>query len=155
MAEENLDVRLAGWKALLVVPVIIVVLVIRVISMSDMRNDAGLMKEVKFQLQTEYLPADAARISSLRDSGDTNEQEEAVQSLLTTAINIRSMKGSSPLLHFSTKDTDVVVKVVYSIDDAHGVRKEGTKYYRFRHSMFNDWRYLHDTTALAYYLNFR
>ena len=155
MLAENITLKLSGWKVLVVITIIIAALGMKIMTINDKIIDPNLIEQVRFKLKAEYLPADASKIKNLYDSGDTNKLAKAVQSVTTTNIHLDSIKLSYPIADFSFKDKNIVVKVIYSIDDAYGVRKVGVKYYYFKYSpMLNIWRYRGEGSALSYYLNF-
>ena len=155
MRAENVTLKLSGWKVLVVIAIIIAALGMKIMTINDKIIDPKLIEEVRFKLKAEYLPADASNIKNLYDSGDMNKLAKAVQSVTTTNIHIDSIMLSYPIADFSFKDKNIVVKVIYSIDDAYGVRKAGVKYYYFKYSpMLNVWRYRGEGSALSYYLNF-
>ena len=155
MSGPNIKINLSGWKALAIIPAIVLIFGIRIATMDNKKNDANLMEKVEFQLMTEYFPDDVNRMKSLFESGNMDELAKAAKSTTTTKINIKSIKASYSIFDFSTKEKDVVVKVIYSIDDAYGTRKQGTKYYLFKHRpMINGWHYWSERSSLSYYLNF-
>ena len=155
MSEQKINIKLSGWKALAIIPIIAVLLGIRIASMNNKKNDTNLMEKVEFELTTEYFPDDVNRMKILYESGNEDEFTKAVKSITSTKINIKSIKASYSIFDFSTKKKNVVVKVVYSIDDTYGTRKQGTKYYSFTYSpMITGWQYRGERSALSYYLNF-
>jgi hypothetical protein len=155
MSEQSVGIKLSGWKALAIIPLVVGALGLRVVTITNKKNDANLMREVEFELMTEYFPDDVARLRALYDAGKTDEFTKAVRSTTTTTIDIKSVKASYSIFDFSTKDRDVVVKVVYSLDDASGTRKQGTNYYGFEHSPpINRWKCWGKRSVVNYYLNF-
>ena len=155
MSEHNINIKLSGWKALAVIPAVFVVFGIRIATMNNKKNDTNLMEKVEFELMTEYFPDDVNRMRNLYESGNMDKFDKAAKSITSTKINIKSIKASYSIFDFSSKDKDVVVKVMYSIDDAYGTRKQGIKYYSFKHSpMINRWKYRGKRSSLGYYLNF-
>ena len=155
MSEQNINIKLSGWKALAIIPVIVLILGIRIATINNKKNDTNLMEKVEFELMTEYFPDDVNRMQSLYESGNMDKVVKAAKSTTSTKINIKSIKANYSIFNFSTKEKDVVVKVMYSIDDAYGTRKQGTKYYLFKHSpMINRWKYWGERSTLSYYLNF-
>ena len=94
-------------------------------------------------------------MEQLHEAGDVEGLSAAVKSAASTKIKIKSMKASYSIFDFSTKKRTVIVKIVYSIDDATGTREAGTKYYAFDHSpLVNTWNLPRERSALSYYLNF-
>jgi hypothetical protein len=63
-----------------------------------------------------------------------------------------SVQASYPVFDFSTPK-DVVIKVVFSLDDVTGAGEQRTIYYLFKRGVF-DWQYQYITTPINYYLNF-
>jgi hypothetical protein len=121
---------------------------------NDKKDDSVLMRKIEFEIMTDYFPNDVENLKSVYEAGDMDAVARAVKSITSSKINIESVQTSYPLFDF-TKDKEVVVKVMYSLDDAYGKREKGTNYYRFDHgSLGNVWRYKYKTGALSYYLNF-
>jgi hypothetical protein len=155
MPEKKLNFTLSGWHALVGIVVIVLFLGGRIVTMDDMSNNKKLMKEVEFELMTEYFPDDVNKMKSLFESGNTDEFNRALESTLSTKMNVKSVKASYSIFDFSTKDRDVVVKVAYSLEDAYGTRKKETKYYLFEHKpVINGWRCRGETFKWRYYSNF-
>jgi hypothetical protein len=148
MAE--IQFKLSGWQAIVV---LIGFVIVRLATFSDKRGDADLLQELEFQLMTEYFPDDVANLEEVYESGDEEELDEAVESITSTELTIISVQTSSPLLSFKSNEK-VIVKVVYSLDDAYDNRQKGTKYYRFQHgALGNTWRYRYNASIASYYLN--
>ncbi|MFC1580293.1 hypothetical protein ACFL4N_05210 [Thermodesulfobacteriota bacterium] len=152
MAEAK--IHLKGWQGLVVLVVLIGVVIVRLTTFSDNKDDSALMQKLEVQLMCDYFPNEAAKLREAYDSGDSEELQNAVKSVTTAKLNIESVQTSSPLFDFSTSK-DVVVKVTYSLVDASGTRDRKTKYYLFKHgSVGNSWSYQYETGVVRYYLNF-
>ena len=152
MAE--VQIKLNGWQGIIAVIIVIGLILLRLATFSDSSNDDELIRELEFQLMTEYFPDDVAHLKAVYESGDEAELEETIESVTTTELTIISVQTSSPLLRFKSNEK-VIVKVVYSLDDAYGNRQRGTKYYHFQHGLLGGtWRYRYTVGALSYYLNF-
>lgn len=143
---SELKVQFQGWQAVLVIVVIIGVVIIRFMSLDDLMSDQELKKHIDGLLMNEYAPYVA---DNLREA---YEEGENVETVLSTRVNIESVQASYPVFDFSTPK-DVVVKVVFSLDDDSGKGEKKTIYYLFRHGVFG-WQYKYITTSLSYYLNF-
>ena len=155
MSEKNIKIKLSGWKALAIIPLFAAIFVFRIAAMNNKKNNKNLMKEIEFQMMTEYFPDDVNRMKSLYESDNNEKFNEVVKSVISTKLTIKSVKASYPIFDFFHKYKDVIVKVNYSLDDAYGTREQGTKYYSFEHSpMINRWRYKSKRSKLSYYLNF-
>ena len=153
MGEYN--IKLSGWKAIIVVIVLIAILGIRISSISNKKADKNLMYKLKSVLLSDYLPDDAARMKKIYETGDEEELSAMAKSITTTKMDIESVKASYSILDFSTKEKDVVIKVVYSLSDANGIRKKGVRYYLFAHNPIgNTWRSKYDVGVIRYFLNF-
>ena len=147
-------IKLKGWQAVAVLVVLIGVIIVRLLTFSDKKDDSTLMRKLEVQLVCDYFPNEAAKLREAYDSGDAEELQNAVKSVTTAKLNIESVQASSPLFDFSTSK-DVVVKVTYSLVDASGTRDRKTKYYLFNHgSVGNIWSYKYETSVVRYYLNF-
>lgn len=155
MGEEKLNFELSGWKAVVILIVLIAAVGIRIVSMGDKKGDANLMEKIRFQLMTEYFPSDVDKLKAAVESGDNDRITAVSQSVLSTRLDIKSVKVSYSIFNFSSKKKNVVVKVDYSVDDQFGTRKKGTQYYLFEHSpMFNRWEYRSKSLAFRYWSNF-
>ena len=150
MSEVN--IKLGGWQAIVVIVAFLGVIALRLATLSDQKDDQDLMKHIHTQLLMEYAPHVAEKLRSALDAGDKGRVEEAVESVTSTRVNVRSVRASYPVFDFSTP-RDVVIKVVFSLDDASGSGEERTVYYLFRQGAFG-WQFRHETTAMRYYSNF-
>jgi len=152
MAE--IQMKLNGWQAIVVIIIVIGLIVVRLASFNDKTNNEELIQELEFQLMTEYFPDDVEHLKAVYESGDDDEVSDTVESITTTELTILSVQTSSPLLSFSSNQK-VIVKVVYSLDDAFGNREQATTYYRFKHGgLLNTWRHMGRSGKTSYYLNF-
>jgi hypothetical protein len=149
---SGLKIQLTGWQAIVVVVVLVGVVAVRFMTLSDMRNDKDLVKHIDILLMDEYSPHVAGKLRAAYDTGDKTEIEKSVKSVTSTKVNIVSVQASYPVLDFSTPK-DVVIKVVFSLDDANETGEKRTIYYLFRHGVVG-WQYQYITTSLSYYLNF-
>ena len=149
---SEIKIQLAGWQAIVVAVVLIGIVALRFMTLNDMRNDKNLMKRIDALLMDEYSPYVAEKMRSAYDTGDQGEIEKSVESVTSTRVNVVSVQGSYPVFDFSIPK-DVVIKVVFSLDDANRKGGQRTIYYLFRRGAFG-WQYQYITTALSYYLNF-
>ena len=151
---SELRFEFKGWQAVVVILVLIGVVGARFLTLDDQKGDRALMKALEMQLMSDYFPDMAAKLKAAVDSGDTAEISDTAESVTTTRISIDSVRASYPLLDFSTPK-DVVVKVIYSLNDASATYQTKTNYYLFRHGgLLNAWQYQYQTNAIKYYLNF-
>lgn len=152
MAETQ--IKLKGWHAIVGIVLVIGIAGARFLTLRDVK-DPVLMRKLKSEIMTDYFPNDVEKLKSAVKARDREATSKTVKSIATSKITIESAQVSAPLLSFSTSQ-EVVVKVIYSVDDASGNRDKGTKYYRFkRGAMTKSWSYQYETTALSYYLNFK
>lgn len=149
---SELKIQLKGWQAIVVAIVLIGIVAARFMTLNDMRNDEELMKRIDTLLMDEYSPYVAEKLRDAYDTGDDGKIEESVKSVTSTKVNIVSVQASYPVFDFSTPK-DVVIKVVFSLDDATGTGENRTVYYLFKHGAFG-WQYQYITTSLSYYFNF-
>jgi hypothetical protein len=155
MEGQGVGFKLSGWKAVAGLVLLIVIVGIRIATIGGEATDPTLMEKVKFELMTEYFPDDADRLKALHESGNEEALARAVESVTTTELHIKSIKTSASLFSLLTKNDKIIVKVDYSLDDAQGTRRAGTRYYRFKHSpMLNIWEFQGTSFASLYYLNF-
>ena len=147
-------IKFTGWQAVVILVVLIGVIIARLVTFGDKKNDSTLMRKLEVELVCDYFPNEAAKLREAYDSGDAEELQNAVESVTTAKLNIESVQASSPLFDFSASK-DVVVKVTYSLVDSSGTRDRKTKYYLFNHGpVRNNWRYKYETSVVSYYLNF-
>ncbi|MFC1516813.1 hypothetical protein ACFL7E_08680 [Thermodesulfobacteriota bacterium] len=152
MSEFKID--LTGWKAIVVVAVLIGVIGARLMIFNDKKDDKALMREIEVLLIGDYLPDDAEKLRAVYETGDRDEIERVAKSIASTKLNVDSVQVSYPLFDFSSAKK-VVIKVRCSLNDASGTREKRTKYYRFKHSSLgNFWQYKYESSAVSYYLNF-
>ena len=155
---ENVSIDLEylkGWKALAVLLLVAVIIVVRIVTIDDMRDNSRLVEEIKMHLLSEYYPGEIEKMKALLESGKNEELSESVDSVTTAKINFKSIKASYKIFDFSTKIKGAVIKVNYSIDDATGTIEKGEKYYRFEYKpLINGWRYIGTSSVVFYYLNF-
>ena len=149
---SELKIQLTGWQAIIALVVFIGVIVIRLMTLSDMRDDKDLMKQIDTLLMDEYSPYVAEKMRDAVDKGEKDEIENAANSVTTTKVNIVSVQASYPIFKFSLPK-DVVIKVVFSLDDATETGEKRTIYYLFKRGVFG-WQYQYITSSLSYYLNF-
>lgn len=149
---SEMKIQVNGWLALVVILALVGFAGLRFMTLDDMRYDDELMAHVEGLLQNEYAPHVVDKLNSAIATGDKERIEQTAASVTSTRVNISSVKASYPVLSFSTPK-DVVVKVVYSFDDAAGTGEEQTLYYLFKHGALG-WQYQYITSSLNYYLNF-
>jgi hypothetical protein len=149
---SELKIQLTGWQAIIALVVFIGVIVIRLMTLSDMRDDKDLMKQIDTLLMDEYSPYVAEKMRDAVDKGEKDEIENAANSVTTTKVNIVSVQASYPIFKFSLPK-DVVIKVVFSLDDATETGEKRTIYYLFKRGVLG-WQYQYITSSLSYYLNF-
>jgi hypothetical protein len=149
---SEIKVQLTGWQAAVAAVALIGVVVVRVVTIDDMRGDDELMKHINSLLMNEYAPHVAGKLRDAYESGSSDNIATSVKSIIGTNVNIVSVQASYPIFKFSTPK-EVVVKVVYSLDTATEPGEEKTIYYLFKHGVFG-WQYQYITSSLSYYLNF-
>jgi len=149
---SELKFQLKGWQAIIVAFVLVGVVAVRLVSFNDMRNDKDLMKHIDTLLMDEYSPYVAEKLRIAYDKDPTGKTDKSVESVLSTKVNIESVQASYPIFDFSIPK-DVVIKVVFSLDDDTETGEQRTIYYLFRKGVFG-WQYQYITTSLSYYLNF-
>jgi hypothetical protein len=152
MAE--VEFKLTGWKAVGAILVVVGIMGVRLATFNDITHDEELMQELKVLLMSDYYPGEAERLKAVMESGNVSEIGEVAKSITTAKLNIESVQASYALFDFSSSK-DVIIKVKYKLDDSSGARNQKTLYYRFKHgSVFNNWQYRYESSALSYYLNF-
>jgi hypothetical protein len=149
---SGLKFQVNGWLAVVAILALTGIAAIRFITLGDMQHDTELMGHVEGLLQNEYAPYVTDKVKSAVDTGNEARIGESVEAAVSTVVNISSVQASYPVLNFSTPK-DVVVKVVYSFEDAAASGEERTIYYLFRKGSLG-WQYQYITSSLNYYLNF-
>ena len=149
---SELKIQLKGWQAIVVAVVLIGLVAVRFMSLNDMRDDKDLMKQVDTLLMDEYSPYVAEKVRNAYEKEAEDKTEKSVMSALSTKVNIVSVKASYPIFDFSIPK-DVVIKVVFSLNDDTEAGEMRTIYYLFRHGAFG-WQYQYITSSFSYYLNF-
>ncbi len=149
---SELKIQLSGWQAIIAIVVLIGVVVVRLMTLNDISDNKDLMKHIDTLLMDEYSPYVAEKMRVAVDTGDNSKIEKAANSVTTTKVNIVSVQASYPILKFSLPK-DVVIKVVFSLDDATETGEKRTTYYLFKRGVFG-WQYKYITSSLSYYLNF-
>lgn len=118
-----------------------------------MTGDEELMQRIDTLLMDEYSPYVADKMRTAFDAGDASKIKATADSVTSTRVNIIAVKASYPILSFSLPK-DVVVKVVFSLDDASETGEQRTIYYLFKRGVFG-WQYQYITSSVSYYLNFK
>ena len=149
---SELKIQLKGWQAIVVAVVLIGIVAVRFMSLNDMGNDKDLMKRVDTLLMDEYSPYVAEKLRAAYDKDPKGKTDKSVESVLSTKVNIVSVQASYPIFDFSIPK-DVVIKVVFSLDEDTETGEKRTIYYLFRKGVLG-WQYQYITTSLSYYLNF-
>lgn len=148
------QIQLSGWQAMAGLVVLVLVLGVRLATFADGSDNEALMEQLELELTTEYFPSDVERLRVAVASGDDDVIFDVAGSVLSTKLDIESVKTSAPLFDFSSNQK-VIVKATYSVKDANGSRDKGVQYYRFKHGVLtNSWQYKGESSALMYYLNF-
>jgi hypothetical protein len=150
MAEYKMT--MSGWQAAIIAVVLIGVVVLRLTTISDMRGDDGLMQHIHSLMMDEYSPYMADKLREVYNSERQDKKKQSVESVLSTEMKIISVQASYPVFKFSIPK-DVVIKVVYSLEEADTIGEERTIFYLFKYGAFG-WQYQHISTSFRYYLNF-
>lgn len=145
-------IKLTGWQAIVGIVILTALIGVRVMTMTDKKNDQALMKQLDVQIMCDYYPDLADRIKSVQDTDNAEEAHAIVQSVTSTKPVIESVTAGSALFDFSSPKK-VVVRVIFSLEDDAGTIDHRTRYYLFEKSLFG-WHFKHETTAVSYYLNF-
>lgn len=144
--------QFTGWQIILLLVVLSGVVGVRVVTLDDMKDDKDLMQRIDTLLVDEYSPYVAEKMRAAVSTGDEAKIEDSVKSVTSTKVTLISVQASYPLLNFSLPK-DVVIKVVFSLDDATERGEERTIYYLFKRGVFG-WQYQYITSSMRYYLNF-
>ncbi|MEX0323749.1 MAG: hypothetical protein AB3N63_16425 [Puniceicoccaceae bacterium] len=148
------EIKLTGWKAIVVLVAIIGLVGYRFISQKDLTDDVDLMRKIEMELQTLYVPDQVDQMKAAQEAGDMKKLEELAKAVTTTKLTVLSVKASQPMFDFSSP-RDVVLKVTYTLEDASTAPVEHTNFYLFEHSyVTGNWRYRYESSSIGYYLNF-
>jgi len=145
-------IKLKGLQVIAGAVILIALIGIRLMTMADKKDDKALMKQIEVQVMCDYYPDLAERIKAIQKADDMEKAHKIVKSVTSTKPVIESVKVSSPLFDFSSS-MEVVVKVIYSLEDDSGTIDRRTRYYLFDKSLLG-WHFQYETTAVSYYLNF-
>jgi hypothetical protein len=147
-------INLKGWQAALGLIILIGLIGFRVVAFQDETHNDKLMRDLKMQIVSDYLPNETARLRAAVDSGDEREISKVAGSVTGARPVIDSVKISAPLLDFATSQ-EVVIRVVYSLSEGTLSRDRKTLYFLYKYGAIgNIWSYQYETTATRYYLNF-
>ncbi len=149
---SDLKIQLKGGQAIAAILIFAGIIVLRLITLNDMTDDDYLMKHLNRLLMDEYSPHVAEQMRTAVETGDDSTIQNAANSVTSTKINIVSVKASYPIFKFSLPK-DVVIKVVFSLEDSAQSGESRTMYYLFKRGVFG-WQYQYITSSLSYYLNF-
>lgn len=148
------EIKLTGWKAIVVLVAFAGLVGYRFVSQKDMTGDAELMSKIEMELKTLYVPDQVEQMKAAQASGDMKKLEELARKTTTTKLTVLSVKASQPMFDFSSP-RDVVLRVNYTLEDASTAAVEHTNYYLFEHSyVTGTWRLRHRSSVVGYYLNF-
>ncbi|MBN1226775.1 MAG: hypothetical protein JXA79_07265 [Deltaproteobacteria bacterium] len=148
----EIKIEFKRWQAIVIAVVLIVVVAVRFMTLKDLKNDKDLMKQIDSLLMDEYSSHVAEKLRTSYEIDDEGTIEKSVESITSTKVNIVSVQASYPFFDFSTPKK-VVIKVVFSLDEANEPGDRRTIYYQFKHGVFG-WQHNYITTSLSYYLNF-
>lgn len=148
------QVQLTGWKAVAAVVVVIALFGVRLMTFSDQRNNTELMSKLEVHVTSNYLTDQVSQLEQALRSGDPGVQAQGIDSVLSSRVTYHEVMTSYPLFEFSSSK-EVVVKVVYSLDDQFGSGPKTTQYFLFNYGGLTDsWSYQRESSELSFYLNF-
>ena len=140
-------IKLTGWKALIVIVAIGAFAAIKYSAGRETLPTEGA-DELKLWISAEYVRAGLPALEEAIESGNREAVEAQTQDVLAgNRIVFRSIKarGSS---------SDMVVRVEIAVDGGPPPVGDAVRYFAMEYSMITGWRMHHETTALAYYLEF-
>ena len=65
-------VKFTGWQAVVVLVVLIGVIIARLVTFGDKKNDSTLMRKLEVELVCDYFPNEATKLREAYDSGDAD-----------------------------------------------------------------------------------
>lgn len=151
----TVQIRLNDWKAWAAAAIVALMGLGRLALMRDMTGNKELMQALQTEIMTRHYAKLVEKLETPAAPGEGGEEARSkdAQSLVTSKLDIRSVRGYLPFFTFSTAPRDVVIRVEYGIKDAADVPREETKYYRFDYRpMMDSTIPLYESNALAYYL---
>jgi hypothetical protein len=112
------------------------------------------MRKIELELTTLYLPDQVEQLKAAQAAGDDKKLEELANKISNTRLVVQSVKASRPMFDFSSPK-DVVLEVVYTLEDGSAEAEPQLEYYLFEHhSLTGHWRYIRTSSKVSYYLNF-
>lgn len=150
------EIKVSGWKAVIVIIVLVVGLGIRISSIGkDLRGDEDLMLKVRQQLMSEYMPAELKKVEGMMEAGATEAGYDRVGQLGSTEIDIKSVKASYPFYAFPAGKREGVLRVRFTMSDDDGIIKDGLNFYRFEyHPIGKTWYIKYSCSEYNYYMEF-
>ena len=88
------EIELTGWKAIVVVIVLLGVVGLRLVTFSDKKDDTALMRQIELQLTTDYFPNDIEELKTAYETGNADEIARVANSVTSTKLNIEAVKAS-------------------------------------------------------------
>ena len=149
------EIRIGGFAALIALAAAAAFMAFRVNSAGDMRDNQELMRKVRMELMTEYVPHQVDKLAKAIESGAEAAITRQAESLTTAELDIQELKAAYPFYKFSTSHMDVVIKVRFRLSNSEGVVKDGINYYLCEHHpVGNTWYIKRHTSEYFYYSNF-
>ena len=139
-------------KAAIGVGILLIIgIIIRFFTLAD-STDATLEKKVRGELWSTYSGHHLGpEINRIQKEQDFDSVGSLVKNASPDAITIEQISRSEPLMSWSSNQ-EVIVRVRYRFP---GNTNTQTEYMLFEHGgLLNSWSYRHDTSAIAFYLNF-
>jgi hypothetical protein len=152
--EENFmekEVQFSGMAAIGVGLLLIIGIAIRFFTLAD-STDATLAQKVRGELWSTYSGHHIGpEINRIQEEEDFDSVGDLLENASPDAITIEKISRSEPLMSWSSNQ-EVIVRVHYRFP---GDTETQIEYMLFEHGMIlNSWSYRHDTSAIAFYLNF-
>ena len=100
---SEFKIQLKGWQAIVVVLVLIGVVVVRLVSLNDMRSDKDLMKHIDTLLMNEYSPYVAEKLRTAYDKDPTGKTDP-FKSFIAEQEPVEERKRRKPKTYLETLD---------------------------------------------------
>lgn len=136
---SQVQIKLTGAKAVVAILLVAAFMGYRFFSAtSTIETDAA--EELKFSLWGQY--ASQLLAEKPEPTAETARRALALDNIQFSEINGRGTPG------------DMVVRVHIVVDGSPPPDGRSVRYFRMEYSQLTKWRYVRETTALAYHLNF-
>lgn len=141
----NVNIKLTGWKAVVVIVVVAVVAALRLgAGRASLPTDGA--DALRVWLHAEYVREGLPALEAAIEANDAAAAETQAQEILASdRIVFRSLKARG-------STSEVLVRVEIQVDGGEPPVGNSVRYFVMEHSMITGWRMVYETSAISYYL---